>query len=264
MTPIRLIALLFVFLWSGCAHLPPEKQSSRPFQFSIDRLGFSNETVWSYGDGEIKSERDHHQTTGEHYTRRCFVVSRSVVQFWKFARFEPSRPALDEKALAQRIREVTSIDVWKEPLPFEKRIVFTGYANLPQISAAHPKTFQANLGLGWPVYCRVGNMPMIIPPTRSHQENLFHEIVNDLHQGYPTIAWLVDFPGLRINHAATIYSILKDNPQKTVFLIYDPNDHLAPKKLTYNKKERSFYFQKTFYFKGGKIDVRPLYRSPIQ
>ena len=86
MTSIRSVTLLLVLFWSGCAHVSPEKSSGRPFQFSVDRLGFSNETVWSYADGEIKSERDHHQTTGEHYTRRCFVVSRAAVQFWKFAR----------------------------------------------------------------------------------------------------------------------------------------------------------------------------------
>jgi hypothetical protein len=264
MNPIPSLLVALLLLWGGCAHQSPEKKAERAFQFSHDRLGFSNETVWSYENGGIQSERDQHQTGGEHYTRRCFVVSRAAVQFWKFARFEPSLPPLSEKALAQRIRDVTTIDVWRDPLPQERRIVFPGYSNLPEISAAHPKTFQDNLGLGWPVYCRVGNMPMIIPPTRRHQENLYQEIVEDLKRGYPTIVWLVDFPGLKINHAATVYSLLKNDPKKAVFLIYDPNDHQAPKKLTYDKTERTFYFQKTFYFKGGKIDLRPLYRSPIQ
>ena len=264
MKTYKIIASLSLLFWCSCAHLPPEQNASRPFQFKTDRAGFSNETVWNYVDGDVKSQRDRPQSTGEHYSRRCFVLSRAAVQFWKFARFDHSLPPLSDRELTSRIREVTTIDTWRAPFAPEKRILFPGYLSFHDITAAHPKIFQDNLGLGWPVYCRIGNMPLIVPVTRNYEENLYQEILKDLKKGYPTIIWLANFPRLNINHAVTLYSILKTDSKQTVFLIYDPNNHESPQKLTYDSKSKSFSFQKTFYFKGGFVNVRPLYRNPFQ
>ncbi len=260
-----LLLIGFLPLFFACVHTPPEQPAERHFNFRQDTFGFSNETVWTYdAQGNPSSQRDHSKAKGEHYSRRCFVVSRGAVQFWKFARFEPKAPPLSEILLAKRIRELAHIDVWKKPLPQEKRIIFPGYANLRAISSAHPKVFQENMGLGWPVYCRLANMPMILPPTRAGQADLYQQILTDLKWGYPTIAWLVDFPKLKINHAVTIYALENRTEKQTIFLVYDPNDHLTPKRLFYDHEQKTFSFQKTFYYKGGELDLRPLYRSPFQ
>jgi len=262
---LKILPLGALLLTIGCVHTPPEQISERHFDFQRDAFGFSNETVWTYDEnGNPTTQRESSKIQGEHYSRRCFVVSRGAVQFWKFARLEPSAKKLSEKALAERIRELARIDTWKAPFPKEKRIVFPGYSTLRSISSAHPKLFQENMGLGWPVYCRIANMPMIFPPTRSGQADLFQQIVTDLKFGYPTIAWLVDFPKLKINHAVTIYALEKNEKNKSTFLVYDPNDHLAPKRLFFDHAKRTFSFQKTFYYKGGELDLRPLYRSPFQ
>lgn len=256
---------LLLFGLTSCVHIPPEEKALRPFRFGTDTLGFSNETVWSYDEqGNPIGERDDAKKTGKHYSRRCFVVSRAAVQFWKFARFEPQSKKLTPEELAQRIRKVARIDVWKDPLPFPERIVFPGYSNLRSISSDYPEIFQDHLGLGWPVYCRIANMPMILPPTRHGQAKLFRQINVELDMNYPVIVWLVDFPKLKINHAVLIYRKEKTEGDRVTFLVYDPNDHQKPKRLYFDAQRKTFSFQKTFYYQGGDLDLRPLYRSPIQ
>ncbi len=247
----------------GCAHLPPETAAERPFSFSENRLGFANETVWNYVDGKPQPERDQRGKTGDRYARRCFVVCRAVVQFWKFARFDASLPALPEQELANQIRKIAKIDVWQEPLNSKERLVIPGYPNLRAASLAHPKTFQENMGLGWPVYFRLGNVPMVISPTTESQVKLHQEIQQDLAQGYPTILWLVNFPSLSINHAVVVFR-QSTHGSITNYQVYDPNDAVAPHCLTYDAKKRQFSFEKTFYYPGGPVDARPLYRSLIQ
>lgn len=265
-TPFYRSLVVFLLLgFTSCVHIPPEEKAERSFRFKTDTLGFSNETVWSYdAQGNPIGAREDSKKTGKHYSRRCFVVSRAAVQFWKFARFEPQSPKLPPTELAQRIRKVARIDVWKEPLPFSKRIVFPGYSHLHEISSANPEVFQDHLGLGWPVYCRIANMPMILPPTRPGQADLFRQINIELNFNYPVIVWLVDFPKLKINHAVVIYKKEQTKGDRTTFLVYDPNDHQQPKRIFYDARRKTFSFQKTFYYQGGDLDLRPLYRSPIQ
>ena len=262
-----LFAIVLV-LW-GCAHTPPLESSNKPFRFERDRLGFANETVWNYVDGKPQPRRDEggddesYEEDDERYTRRCFVVARATVQFWKFAKFDPSQAPFDEEMLAKQIRKVTNKDVWRDPLPDHKRVVFPGYKDLKQLSSAQAKVFRDHLGLGWPVYFRAGNAPMVVPPTRASQEKLHQEIVADLKKNYPTIVWLINFPSLSINHAVVVYDYRKVK-EKFIFKIYDPNYLDSPKELTYDPQSKTFSFEKTFYFVGGAVDVRPLYRSPLQ
>lgn len=259
----NIVLLLGTVFLGACAHLPPEKSADRSFSFETDRLGFANETVWHYENGVPKAQSETETKEGEKYTRRCFVVCRAAVQFWKFAAYDPSKPKLTRPELIRRIREVADIDVWKDPFPESKRVRFPGYANFHDISKAHSKEFRENLGLGWPVYFRIGNVPMLFPPTRGGQKELHDEMIQDLKARHPTIVWLINFPSLGINHAVVIYRA-KKLKASTEFTVYDPNYATAPKKLTFDEVSKTFSYQKTFYFQGGPVDVRPLYRSPIQ
>ncbi len=58
------------------------------FRFDRDTFAFQNATVLKYHDGiaffRPKSEAD---DPANKYTRRCFVMTRTVIQFRKFARF---------------------------------------------------------------------------------------------------------------------------------------------------------------------------------
>ncbi len=61
------------------------------FNFQRDTLAFANSTVFAYQQGKIVSYGDPDpKQKSKRYTRRCFVMSRTVVQFYKFAQFDPN------------------------------------------------------------------------------------------------------------------------------------------------------------------------------
>ena len=88
-------------------------------------------------------------------------MSRTALQFKKFARFEPRSAALDDTALAARVRAVTRQPAWAEPLPENQRIVFPGYKDLKEMSKARRELVQLSIGHGWPSYFRISNARMI-------------------------------------------------------------------------------------------------------
>src|ERR1700731_186079 len=85
-----------IFLAAASAHAAP----TDGFNFNRDTLSFANSTVFEYHNGEIVSRWSR---KSDRYTRRCFVMTRTVEQFYKFARFEPNAPRLDETDLHKRI-----------------------------------------------------------------------------------------------------------------------------------------------------------------
>jgi hypothetical protein len=243
------------------AYEPPAAPAPRPFRFDTDAFAFANETVWNYVDGSVQANSS--KSAKRDYTRRCFVVTRAAVQFWKFARFDPKAAPLSPDRLADRIRDVNDRSVWRPPLPPDQRIVIPGYANLRAVSAADPSIFQANIGLGWPVYFRAGNAPIAAPVYRETEAHLNDEIFQDLQLNYPTIVWLYNFPSLKINHVVVVISGEK-NGSHYRYQVYDPNYADGPKKLDYDVKTRTFSYQTTFYFKGGTVDARAIYRGILQ
>src|SRR5690242_10128707 len=93
------------------------------FRFDRDTFAFANQTVFEYHDGHA-SLRKSSATRRDAYNRHCFVMSRTAVQFKKFARFDPRSTPLDDAALAARVRAVTRQPTWADPLPQNQRIVF--------------------------------------------------------------------------------------------------------------------------------------------
>ncbi len=245
------------------AYEPPTSPATRPFRYDTDTFSFANETVWNYVNGEVQAESSRDQTRKRDYTRRCFVVTRAAVQFWKFARFDPKAAPLPHEELARRIREVTGRSVWLPAFSRSQRIVLPGYANLRAISAADPSIFQANIGLGWPVYFRAGNAPIAMPLYRETEAQLNSEIYDDLGMNYPTIVWLYNFPSLKINHVVVVISGRRTRTHYH-YQVYDPNYATEAKQLDYDVKTRTFSYQPTFYFKGGPVDVRAIYRGVLQ
>jgi hypothetical protein len=246
----------------ACAYDPPKAPAPRAFRFGVDSFAFANETVWNYVNGSLQSASSGPARKRD-YTRRCFVVTRAAVQFWKFSRFNPNAAPLPDDKLADRIREVTERSVWLPALPNDQRIVFPGYSSLHDISAAHPSIFQANIGLGWPVYFRAGNAPIAMPLDASTEARLNDEIFHDLGLNHPTIVWLYRFPSLAINHVVVVISG-HESAGRYHYLVYDPNYTDGPKKLDYDIATRTFTYQPTFYFKGGLVDARAIYRGVLQ
>jgi hypothetical protein len=259
--PAQVVFLLLILAITRGGAYTPAPQAPRPFRFPADAFSFANETVWNYVDGSV-----HPDTAGEAprtYTRHCFTITRAAVQFWKFARFDVTRPRLSDAELAQRIRAVTERSAWLPALTPQERIVIPGYGDLRAASAAHPGIFQANIGLGWPIYFRPGNMPIAIPVTRSLEARLNDEIVRDLRRQTPTILWLYNFPSLKINHVVVVYSGTRHG-DVVDYHVYDPNYADAPKKLRFDASTKSFSYQPTFFFKGGEVTARAIYRGLLQ
>src|SRR3954469_18947983 len=129
--------------------------SADGFNPKRDTLSFANWTVFTYENGKIVSHKNQY---GHHYSRRCFVMTRTVEQFYKFARFEPKAPRVDDRELTKRVRNITRRPPWHDSLPLEKRVVIPGYGNLRQLSEDKTVLLQRNIGLGWVVYLRPGNV----------------------------------------------------------------------------------------------------------
>jgi len=258
-----LASLLTVLLASPAlrAYQTPPTPALQPFRYATDTFAFANETVWNYVGGQVQTESP--QAKKREYTRHCFVVSRAAVQFWKFARFDPSSKPLPDGQLAARIRQVTERPVWQPALAFGQRVVFPGYANLRLISAARAGIFQANIGRGWPVYFRVGNMPMVDPTSHRMEAALNDQIYRDLQEKQPTIVWLYLFPSLKINHVVVIFACQREG-NLYHYTVYDPNYANGPKKLEFDASLRTFSYQPTFYFKGGPVTARAIYRGTLQ
>jgi hypothetical protein len=237
--------------------------SADGFDYSRDTLSFANWTVFTYENGHIVS---HKNQFGHHYSRRCFVMTRAVAQFYKFARFEPSAPKLDEKELHKRIRAVTRKSPWHDPLPPEKRIVIPGYRNLRELSSANTQLMQRNIGVGWVVYLRPGNGRMFYLHGKGYQEKTHRLMEDALARGEFFIAYLSDFPILHINHSVLVYT--HDPPRSADgtdhYLVYDPNHPEGPRHLQWFPAKREFNYQKDKEFVGGFTRVFQVYGKALQ
>src|SRR5207244_11101266 len=95
------------------------------FRFDRDTLPFQNDTVLKYKNGgPLLRASSTSDDPANKYTRCCFVMTRTVMQFRKFARFDPAGLPLDDNQLGARIRAVSRHFSWQEPLPQNERIVF--------------------------------------------------------------------------------------------------------------------------------------------
>jgi hypothetical protein len=237
--------------------------SADGFNYQRDTLSFANWTVFTYENGHIVS---HKNKFGHHYSRRCFVMTRTVGQFYKFARFEPNAARLDERELQKRIRAVTRKPPWHDALSPEKRIVIPGYRNLRELSVENTELMQRNIGLGWVVYLRPGNARMFFERSKKYQEKTHDELERMLARGEFFIAYLSDYPILHINHSVLVYK--HDKPRAAdgtdYYLVYDPNHPDAPRHLKWLPTKREFDFQKDNEFAGGFTRVFQVYGKALQ
>ena len=252
-------------LWIGVV----SAKADRSFAFNRDTFSFDNETALEFHDGHA-SPRPH--VPGEQpkrFTQHCFVMSRTVMQFRKFVRFEPARAPLDDRELAERIRKITRVPPWTAPLPEGDRIVMPGYADLRSLSQARPGILQQNIGLGWPTYFRPGNWRIVLPHGPSEQERTHQELERRLATpGGFFVAYLTNFPrSLNINHGVLVYA-RKTNERAANgtyrYAVYDPNHHDAPRTLEWSQRDHSFLYQRDTDFVGGRVVVWQVYGCPLQ
>jgi len=237
------------------------------FRFNRDTLSFANSTVFEYHEGKAslrKSGAEKERTP--RYTRRCFVMCRTAVQFTKFARFDPRSAPLSDKELAERIRSLTKHAVWQASLPPAERVVFPGYKNLRQLSHERGWVLQKNIGLGWPTYLRIGNWRMFNNHGRKYQSKMHEQLNAALARRELFVAYLSDFPILHINHAVLVYdrkpALSKDKADR--YNCYDPNHPDGPRELVWLPDKQEFNFEKDQEFVGGFARVFRVYSRPLQ
>jgi hypothetical protein len=66
-----------------------------------------------------------------------------------------------------------------------------------------------------------------------------------------------------INHCLVVYHYTSGRNGDTVFDVYDANQPGKLVQLTYRASDRSFYYDKTWYYRGGLVSVLSLYVSPL-
>ena len=254
-------------LIGGCCWLGEvNAKAERTFVFSRDTFGFDNETALEYHDGHASARPRAPGEQPKRFTQHCFVMSRTVVQFRKFVRFEPRMAALDDKELADRIRKITRIAPWTPAFPAKQRIVVPGYGDLRSLSRARAEVLQKNIGLGWPTYFRPGNWRILLPHDSAQQAKT-HEAMDralDAPGGF-FVAYLTNFPrSLNINHGVLVYGRKAKATGNCCYTVYDPNHHDAPRVLEWSDRQGSFFYQRDTDFVGGRVIVWQVYGKPIQ
>jgi hypothetical protein len=262
---MRLPVAIGVFiLTAGLFHV--SAQGSQ-FRFDRDTFAFQNATVLKYRDGIAFSRpKADANDPANKYTRRCFVMTRTAMQFHKFARFDPRGHPLGDQELATRIREVAQRAPWSDPLPEKQRVVFPGYANLREISRARTQVFQDNIGGGFMSYFRPSYVRMVFLQSPGYQEKIHTDLDAALVRGDMFVAFLTTYPKMSINHAILIYGRKKRHSGDGLerYFVYDPNHSEAPRELTWSPRERAFAYQKDIDFIGGFVRVYQVYGKQLQ
>jgi hypothetical protein len=254
------ILLLLGLLASGCAsqrNNPPIAR--RLFNFPADTFAFANQLVWEYHYDENGKWVSQPRDPKPEYSHHCFVVARSVKQFFEHARFDPAQPAADADTYRRLIHRVISVSASRELTEADK-IVIPGYADLRSFSEAQANLLKSECGGAWHSYFQHGHWRMIMPFTRHQQENVARQLLDDLAANCAPIVHLVRFPQLTINHAIILFDA-KESPEVIVFSVYDPNNPKAPTTLTFDRATRTFQFPANDYFPGGRVDVYEVYRN---
>jgi hypothetical protein len=190
-------------------------------------------------------------------------MAAAVVQFWKFARFDPAAPVVSDAELARRIRQVVGRATWWPQWPQSQRVVFPGYANLREFSAAKGALLRAHLGPAWTTYFQPRRFWMTLGPTPRHQARLHAELQQWLAAGQPVVLWVYNFPRLNLNHGLVVFATGRRGENFT-YTAYDPNYTDRTVTVEYDPARRQFSLEPTFYYRGGPCLARTTFMGPLR
>ena len=232
---------------------------ARPFDLRRDTFAFSNDTAWKYGvDEEGKLHISSREKPAE-FAHRCFVLTRAVLQFQRFAHFAPEQPKVSREEYRRRVRAIGRIAVWRSGPP--ACIVIPGFRDLRSFSVAYEGMLKESLGNWLPSYFRVGNWRLVMGHPRAGQAKVARWLEASLDAGRIRALYLARFP--HMNHAVIVYRMQREPGGDLRFSVYDPNYPAAPTSLRYVAARRSFDFDKRWYFPGGQVNAMRIYLSPL-
>lgn len=243
----------FAILWTTAAF-------ARDFDPRRDGFAFANETVLAYGIDEAGRLHMGARETPARFAHRCIAMVRGVMQFWKFARFEPSAPKLSPEEYRRRLKQLFRIPVWFSARADKSRIVFQGYADLWSFSHSQQRLVQEEIGAWLPTYLRVGNWRMPCPLNRVFQRPIARAVERAVERE-PQAIFLTKFPSM--NHAVLAYAAKRQTDGTTRYTVYDPNYPGQSARLDFLPKRNLFEFEKRFYWPGGVVRAFRIYLSPI-
>ena len=251
--------ILIVLLWIGAFTSSLAKEAQ--FRFPQDTFSFSNNLYFDYHPDQSGNIIISRRAPGKipDYSRHCFALVRSVLQFSRFAEFDPKLPKVSEEEYRQRVLRLDRYAPYG-PGP-AKKIVFPGYPNLYQFSAHHTLMLQKDLGLWWPGYWRVGNWRIVFPAPRSGQEQFAQWLRQHLETGQIEAVYITRFRP--INHCLVAYRYTTERNGDLLFFVYDVNQPGKIVHLRYHVANRSFYFDPSWYYAGGLVSAMKLYVSPL-
>lgn len=241
--------LFLLVLALGCGNLRAE------FDPIHDTFAFGNETLWAYGN-QHRDAAHAGVETQRPYSRRCFVMSRAVIQFYQFAQFDAAAPKVSDAEYGKIVRTISRIPVsQKRKSP---RISVPGFSNLQSFSKAHAALLQENLGNWWPTYFRFGNWRMGMPFSRSGQKRLAENLTRVVDSGDLAAVYITRFKPL--NHCLVVHDYERTGTGIS-FSVADPN---LPGKicvLRFDNATSSFEYEKTWYYPGGRVNVLRVYHQ---
>lgn len=251
------VALIATALTAALASAAPlmvvlRRPSGGPaLRFGVDTFAFRNDS------------RIHHRGKPDLYANWCFVLARAVVQFQRFARFEPAAPRLTPAEYTALVRRVTRRPAWWAPLPPDQRIVVPGFASLHELSREMEAAVKAGLhGRFWTLV-HWSNWRMVFPHPHGQQERVAAETVADLQAGRPVQLLITDFPRIKLNHSVLAYDYVVREPDLVDFTVFDPNDPSRPGVVRFDPRIRRFRPAPLCGVAVSHFRVFRQYRSPL-
>ena len=196
--------------------------------FGVDTFAFRNDS------------RIHHKGKPDLYASRCFVLARAVVQFQRFARFDPDAPRLTDAQYTALVQRVTRLAPWRRPLPSAERIVVPGFESLHELTREAEAAVKAGLPRRLWTILHWTNWRIIFPLPRAQQERVAAEIVAELQAGRPVQLLVSDFPRIRFNHSVLAFDFKVSDPDSIDISVYDPNDPTVPGVMRFDRRARRY------------------------
>ncbi len=234
--------------------------NEKRFVFGRDTFAFSNELVWDYTFApETGKMICKPRVPKPSYTHHCFVVVKAARKFFYHARFDAAAPRADAETYRKLTRKVLARNPRVIAKPGE-RVVIPGYDCLAAFSAAHEVMLKSECGGAWQSYVLRSHWRMVFPISREHQERTAAGLVEKIGAGAAPIAHIVNFPKITINHGVGFFDVA-ETANGWNFATYDPNDHLRPTLIAYDKKNRQFSMAGNGYYIGGPLNVIEIFTS---
>ncbi len=230
---------------------PPSGDVAVPgFDFARDTFAFPNEI------------RARHHGEPNLYANYCFVMARSLRQFFLFARFDPSAPRLDHAAYVERVRAVIAHPPWTAPLPAAERIVIPGYASLREFSRAEEAAVKTGMGPRFWTLVHWTNWRVTMPVTRAEQRDVAEEVMAGIDAGHLVQLLVTNWPTPELNHTVVAFGYRRaaDGLQLSV---WDPNDPASPGVMTFDDAGHGFWATAIYDTRPGPIRAFRMYYSPL-